>query len=63
MVIILEVCFVIILWRLVCTCYIVNNLGLFVHRDAKALQEKLERKAAKDAAGAHGGKDGMKTKK
>ncbi|GJY83818.1 putative SERF-like protein [Tanacetum coccineum] len=32
-------------------------------RDAKALQEKLERKAAKDAAGAHGGKDGMKTKK
>ncbi|XP_071698616.1 uncharacterized protein [Rutidosis leptorrhynchoides] len=31
-------------------------------RDAKALQEKLARKAAKDSAGAKGGKDGMKTK-
>nr|XP_043620209.1 putative SERF-like protein [Erigeron canadensis] len=31
-------------------------------RDAKALQEKLSRKAAKEFAGAKGGKDGVKTK-
>ncbi|KAK9055646.1 hypothetical protein SSX86_026731 [Deinandra increscens subsp. villosa] len=32
-------------------------------RDAKALQEKLARKAAKESAGAHGGKNGVKTNK
>lgn len=39
-----------------------KKMGWFC-RDAKALQEKLARKAAKDAAGANGGKNGMKTNK